>query len=184
MSGVKKKKKKSWARPCWMERTIDVIDLTRNRLSHCPTLKSRTKIIFCSFHTGIYRYKYTQLATYLLVLDFYHIWLVNVYFDWQVASGQLTLIICSLSWKKVNRKISRVVWCPLSAISFERPEPRHDKTNKVIVRSAKTQISLGIADQSLRWAHTHFVGFVMSWLTCFFNSSAKIALLVGTSCAS
>ena len=74
-------------------------------------------------------------------------------------------------------------------------EPPHDKTNKVHVRPAKTQISLGIrpvwsvfavrmktdwvlsyplsaqrrlwsdwadaqADLSLRWAHTHFVGFV------------------------
>ena len=80
-------------------------------------------------------------------------------------------------------------------------EPQHDKTNKVTVRPAKTQISLGIrpvwsesslsawrnlgslathwvhskdSDQtgrmprlilSLRWAHTHFIGFVMSWLT-------------------
>ena len=33
------------------------------------------------------------------------------------------------------------------------------KTNKVTVRPAKTQ-----ADPSLRWAHTHFVGFVMSRL--------------------
>ena len=78
-------------------------------------------------------------------------------------------------------------------------EPRHDKTNKVSVRPAKTQISLGIhpvwsesslcaqwvgkdpsflradsevwsdwadaqADLNLRWAHSHFVGFVMSRL--------------------
>ena len=88
-------------------------------------------------------------------------------------------------------------------------ELRHDKTNKVSVCPAKTQISLGIrpvwsesslsawrnlgpsathwahsvdsdqtgwmprlwsdwadaqADLSLRWAHTHFVRFVMSWL--------------------
>ena len=59
-------------------------------------------------------------------------------------------------------------------------EPQHDKTNKVTVRPAKTQISLGIriwsesslcaqwadaqADLSLRWAHTHSVGFVMSRL--------------------
>ena len=78
-------------------------------------------------------------------------------------------------------------------------EPRHDKTNKMSVRPAKTQISLGIrpiwsesslcaqwvakdpsflhadsedwsdwadaqADLSLCWAHSHFVGFVMSRL--------------------
>ena len=60
-------------------------------------------------------------------------------------------------------------------------ESQHDKTNKISVRPVKTQISLGIrplsaqrrlwsvwvdaqADLSLRWAHTHFVGFVMSWL--------------------
>ena len=40
-------------------------------------------------------------------------------------------------------------------------EPRHDKTNKVTVRPAKTQISLG-ANLSLHWVHTHFVGFVLS----------------------
>ena len=80
-------------------------------------------------------------------------------------------------------------------------EPLHDKTNKMSVRPAKTQISLGIrvvwsesslsawrkpgswathwahnedwsdwadaqADLSLRWAHTHFVGFVMTRLIC------------------
>ena len=74
-------------------------------------------------------------------------------------------------------------------------EPPHDKTNKMSVRPAKTQFSLGIrpvwsesslyaqwvakdqsflhadskwaeaqADLSLRWAHSHFVCFVMSWL--------------------
>ena len=80
-----------------------------------------------------------------------------------------------------------------------RNEPRHDKTNKMSLRPAKTQISLGIhpvwsesslsawrklrslathwahiedwsdwadaqADLSLSWAHTHFVGFIVSWL--------------------
>ena len=38
-------------------------------------------------------------------------------------------------------------------------EPRHDKTNKVTVPPAKTQISLASqADLSLCWVHTHFVG--------------------------
>ena len=81
-------------------------------------------------------------------------------------------------------------------------EPPHDKTNKVTVRPAKTQISLGIlpvwsesslsawrklgslathwvhseecsdwadaqADLSVRWAHSHVVGFVMSRLKYF-----------------
>ena len=52
----------------------------------------------------------------------------------------------------------------------------HDKTNKVAVCPAKTQISLGICrvwsvfadaqdDLSLRWAHTHFVSFVMQQLS-------------------
>ena len=47
-------------------------------------------------------------------------------------------------------------------------EPPREKTNKVSVRPAKTQISLGIrpvlsdaqADLSLRWAHSHIGGFV------------------------
>ena len=70
-------------------------------------------------------------------------------------------------------------------------EPRHDKTNKTSVRPAKTQISLGIRpvwsesslsawrklgslathDLSLRWAHSHFVGFVVSRLICVFQVS-------------
>ena len=79
-------------------------------------------------------------------------------------------------------------------------EPRNDKTNKVTVRPAKTQISLGIrpvwsksslcvqlvakdpsllhadskdsytqADLSLRWAYSHFVGFIMSRLIWTYN---------------
>ena len=62
------------------------------------------------------------------------------------------------------------------------PFEPHDKTNKMGVHPAKTDqpghlpslISLRCpheesladaqADLSLRWAHTHFVGFVMSWL--------------------
>ena len=86
-------------------------------------------------------------------------------------------------------------------------EPRHDKTNKLSVRPAKTQISLGIrqvwsvfaicmkkawvlsyqlgaqrrlwsdwgdakADQSLRRAHSHIVGFVMSRLIFSFIFSS------------
>ena len=61
-------------------------------------------------------------------------------------------------------------------------EPRHEKTNKMSVRPAKTQISLGIrpvwSESSLsawrnleslatHWAHTLFVGFVMSWRIYF-----------------
>ena len=84
-------------------------------------------------------------------------------------------------------------------------ESRHDKTNKMSVRPAKPQISLGIrpvwsesslcahlvakdprflhadskdwsdradtqADLSLRWAYSHFVGFVMSRIICIFMS--------------
>ena len=86
---------------------------------------------------------------------------------------------------------------------YNQLEPHHDKTSKMSVRPAKTQISLVIrpvwsesplraqwvakdprllhadskysinnwadaqADLSLRWAHTHFVGFVMSRLISF-----------------
>ena len=92
-------------------------------------------------------------------------------------------------------------------------EPRHDKTNKMSVRPAKTQISLGIrpvwsvfavrmkkvwvlcypfsaqqrrwsdwedaqADLSLRWVHSHFVGFVMSRLACFWSIMASSHVVV------
>ena len=90
------------------------------------------------------------------------------------------------------------MYCKLLAFSGEC-EPRHDKTNKMCLCPAKAQISLGIftvrmkkpwvlsyplsaqrrlwsdwvdaqADQSLRWAHTYFVGFVMSWFMCFIST--------------
>ena len=78
----------------------------------------------------------------------------------------------------------------LKILSLGITEPPHDKTNKMTVRPAKTQISLGIrpvwsvfavsmkkpwalsyplsAQRRLwsDWAHTHFVGFVMLWLNC------------------
>ena len=95
------------------------------------------------------------------------------------------------------------VMCPKFADTMancvDHYELPRDKTNNVVVRPAKTQISLGIrpvwsvfavrmkkawvlsyplsaqrrlwsdwadaqADPSLRWAHTHFVGFVTRWL--------------------
>ena len=65
-------------------------------------------------------------------------------------------------------------------------ERQHDKTNKMGVRLAKTQMDIrpvwsifavrmtkpwvlsytlsAQSDQSLRWAHTHLVDFVVSWL--------------------
>ena len=79
-------------------------------------------------------------------------------------------------------------------------EPQHDKTNRVTMRPAKTQISQGIrpvwsesslcaqwvakdsgflradsedsdqSDLSFRWTHTHFVGFAMSWLILSYRS--------------
>ena len=55
-------------------------------------------------------------------------------------------------------------------------EPRHDKTNKVTMRPAKTQISQ--ADLSLRWAHSHFVGFVMSRLIFYCTVSKRLSILL------
>ena len=83
--------------------------------------------------------------------------------------------------------------CNLSSCQVDRYEPRYDKTNKMSVCPASTQSNqsslstwkkLGSLathwahsegsdsadaqpDLSLRWAHTHFVGFVMSWLILF-----------------
>ena len=34
-------------------------------------------------------------------------------------------------------------------------------------------------DLSLRWAHTHFVGFVMSWLTRMYSLVMEMVLLFG-----
>ena len=91
---------------------------------------------------------------------------------------------------------------------FSWCEPSRDKTNKLTVCRAKTQISLGIrpvwsvfavhlkkhwvlsyplsaqqrlwsdwvdaqADLSLRWAHSHFVGFVVRRLMYSFNTWRK-----------
>ena len=101
--------------------------------------------------------------------------------------------------KDLLRGLSSIAFTSAACELTPRNGPRHDKTNKVTVRPAKSQISLGIcpvwsksavrmkkpwvlsyplraqrrlwsdwadaqADLSLRWAHTYFVGFVMSWL--------------------
>ena len=94
-----------------------------------------------------------------------------------------------------DRQEDHQLICP----RINRYEPGHDKTNKMVLRPAKIQISLGRpglirvfavrmkkgwlliyplsahgrlwsdwadaqADLSLRWAHCHFVCFVMMWL--------------------
>ena len=95
-------------------------------------------------------------------------------------------------------------WLRLVHVWWEY-EPPHDKTNKMTVRPALTQISLGIcpvwsesslsawrklgplalpiertaktadaqADLSLRWAHSHFVGFVMKQLILYNTDQKK-----------
>ena len=105
----------------------------------------------------------------------------------------------------VMLKSVKFLFCSYGPISIthhiiwdKQNELQYDKTNKVSVCPAKTQISLGIspvwsesslsawrkhgslathwahsedwsdwadaqADLSLRWVHSHFVGFVMSW---------------------
>ena len=81
----------------------------------------------------------------------------------------------SLFLKTQTRVLPKHVLNNLLLIPVKTNEPRHAKTNQLSVRQAKTQISLGIrpvhsdsqADLSLRWAHSHFVGFVMSRLICF-----------------
>ena len=108
------------------------------------------------------------------------------------------LALCYLCWHFHCLYGNKVVKSfPISNGTFE---PRHDKSNKMSVHPAKTQISLGIrsvwsesslcaqwvakgpkcsscgqrrlwsdmanaqTDLSLRWEHSHFVGFVMSRL--------------------
>ena len=115
------------------------------------------------------------------------------------AKAYLSENLGSLRYSKIRRMLFyHSALCPKEAVGMTN-EPRHEKTNKMSVRPAKTQISLGIrpvwsesslctqwvakdpsflpadsedwsdwadtqADQSLRWAHTHFVGFLMSRL--------------------
>ena len=46
-------------------------------------------------------------------------------------------------------------------------EPPRDKTNKR--ECAPSEDTACQADMSLRWAHAHFVGFVMSWSLQYFG---------------
>ena len=107
-------------------------------------------------------------------------------------------------------EILRIIVCLdiiiLVVFMCKTDEPWHDKTNRMSVHTAKTQISLGVhpvwseyslsawrnlgslaihwahskdwsdwadaqADLSLCWAHTHSVGFVMSWLRFFLTDT-------------
>ena len=94
---------------------------------------------------------------------------------------------CSLSWHHKDVGYSRLKTRTDQLHSSS--EPTHDKTNKMTVRPAKTQISLGIRpawsesslsawrrfgslathwahskDSDQTWWHSHFVGFVMRQL--------------------
>ena len=100
----------------------------------------------------------------------------------------VTLFIVNSFAHGRETKTHQIMFLVLLTDSTQSCEPRHDKTNKMAVRPAKIQISLGMkkawvltyplsaqrrlwsdwvdaqADLSLRWAHIHFVGFVMSRL--------------------
>ena len=48
-------------------------------------------------------------------------------------------------------------------------EQQHDKTNKMACVPNKD------SDLSLRWAHSHFVGFVMGWLILLDRSECSVS---------
>ena len=48
---------------------------------------------------------------------------------------------CKLTWKKKKKKKKKNIDCEVSRSEYEPP---NDKTNKMTVRPAETQISLGI----------------------------------------
>ena len=101
-------------------------------------------------------------------------------FSWMLAADRRSCCLCSLGILLVPHQILVFFWF----------EPRHDKANKMSLRPAKTQINsdqslrcalkgslrtqaffmrtaktlIRYADLSLRWAHSHFVGFDMGWL--------------------
>ena len=131
-------------------------------------------------------------------------------------STSLLPSICIKYTKQIPRNLTdlpvdckrRVSWFDWQATVAE---PGHDKTNKVSVHPAKTQISLGIrpvwsvfavrlkkarilsyplsaqrrlwsgwadakADLSFRWAHTYFVGVIMSWLNCVWEKNCMCSV--------
>ena len=117
--------------------------------------------------------------------------------DQRPVMDHIVIIVSRFSFNILNKShVSLNLWHNVwTHLLKSKIEPPHDKTNKMIVRPAKTWISLGIrpvwsesslcaqwvgkdqsflradsedSDQtgrmprlSLRWAHTHFVGFVM-----------------------
>ena len=99
--------------------------------------------IFVWLSTSLLRGRFT------FVSDLMHIVCV-VYFSTEITSlvegivDDLSIVMFSLL---------------LGAIVRLQFEPRHNKTNKMSVRPAKTQVDL-----SLCWAHIYFVGFFISRL--------------------
>ena len=141
------------------------------------------KVVFCCWYALLCQ------ITHKLIIKLFRLhssceWFARVY-----TSINITFVHSKLIWN----------WQYIEGVVYK---PRHDKTDKMSVRQAKTQINLGIrpvwsesslsawrklgslathwahsenwtewvdaqADLSLRWAHNHFVGFVMSQLICF-----------------
>ena len=81
------------------------------------------------------------------------------------AKTQISLGICPV-WSKSSQFAQRVAKDP----SFLHADSE-DLSDWVDAQD----------DLSLRWAHTHFVGFFMSWLTCFFFSKSFKMLHMMTS---
>ena len=172
------------------------------------------KSIFGVFRPGMTQ---TRLLGHRGYLKSWNFWF-SKYRYYTILVAQIRLCRCA-GWSALLlfaygiRQVS--LWCgsniPDYITKIGQFEPWHDKTNKMSVRPAKTQISLGIhavwseswlstwrklgslathwahsedwsdwadaqADQSLRWAHTHFVGFVMSRLICRKDHFAQFIL--------
>ena len=117
----------------------------------------------------------------------------------------MQVLLCPGSLSKYSETYSRQA-NNVSIIPNGKYEPRHDKTNKMTVRPAKTDqpwhppslirvfavrmkkhwtlsyplsaqgrlwsdLADAQANLSLRWAHTHCVGFVVSWLNYYIETT-------------
>ena len=73
-----------------------------------------------------------------------HVWTIRMLYDLMASVHGCKIVYKNVKIYSCENKSIYSIWLLISSITGVKNEPQHDKTNKMSVRPAKTQISLGI----------------------------------------
>ena len=73
-----------------------------------------------------------------------HVWTTRMLYDPAASVHGCKIVYKNVKIYSCENKSIYSIWLLISSITGVKNEPQHDKTNKMSVRPAKTQVSLGI----------------------------------------